>query len=156
MKTPLGADLVIPALAAAFAAYFFSSIADLAWEAKANGVVIGSVLILLIALQLVRTAVAVKRGNADLGMEPLWAPRAALGKRLGVVAVTIAFIVLLPWLGLTLGLLLGLFASMWLMGVRNRIALVAVPVGVSTAAYLLFIALLNSEIPHGPIERFFS
>ena len=47
MKTPLGADLVIPALALGFAAYFFVSIADLAWEAKANGVVIGGVLVVL-------------------------------------------------------------------------------------------------------------
>ncbi len=44
MKKALGADLVIPALALSFAAYFFVSIADLAWEAKANGVVIGGIL----------------------------------------------------------------------------------------------------------------
>jgi hypothetical protein len=37
-KAPLGADLVIPALALGFAIYFFFSIADLVWEAKANGV----------------------------------------------------------------------------------------------------------------------
>ena len=36
MKKPLGADLIIPALALGFAAYFFVSIADLAWEAKAS------------------------------------------------------------------------------------------------------------------------
>ena len=156
MKSPAGADLVIPALAAAFAAYFFLSIADLAWEAKANGVVIGSVLMLLIVLQVGRTVLAVKRGEADLGMHPLIAPRDVLGKRLGVLAVTVAFIVLLPWLGLTLSLLLGLFAALWLMGVRSRLALFAVPVGVAAAAYLLFIALLHSDIPHGPIERLFS
>lgn len=156
MKSPAGADLVIPALAAAFAAYFFFSIADLAWEAKANGVVIGSVLLLLIAVQVVRTYLAVSRGEADLGMDPLIAPRAVLSKRLGVLAVTIAFIAFLPWLGLTLSLWLGLFAALWLMGVRSRMALFAVPAGVATAAYLLFIALLNSDIPHGPIERLFS
>ena len=44
----VGADAVIPALAAAFAAYFFVDIADLAWEAKANGVLIGTILVVLI------------------------------------------------------------------------------------------------------------
>jgi hypothetical protein len=156
VKSPAGADLVIPALAAAFAVYFFFSIADLAWEAKANGVVIGTVLLLLIAAQVVRTLLAVSRGEADLGLEPLIAPRAVLTKRLGVLVVTIAFIALLPWLGLTLALWLGLLAALWLMGVRSRTALIAVPAGVATAAYLLFIALLHSDIPHGPIERLFS
>ena len=50
-KAPAGADLVIPLLALGFAAYFFWSIADLAWEAKANGVIIGSILVALVLLQ---------------------------------------------------------------------------------------------------------
>ena len=68
MKSPRGADLVIPALALGFAAYFFYSIADLAWEAKANGVVIGGVLVTLIAIQVVRTALEVARGKAHHGV----------------------------------------------------------------------------------------
>lgn len=155
MKQPLGADLVIPALALGFAIYFFVSIADLAWEAKANGVVIGSILVGLIAIQLVRIAIRLLRRQADLGFGPLWKPREALGKRLGMVAVTIAFIGTLSWLGLTLGLLLALFAALWIMGARGK-ALVIVPVGVAALAYLLFVYLLQSDIPHGPIERLLS
>jgi hypothetical protein len=34
--------------------------------------------------------------------------------------------------------------------------LVILPVAVATAVYLLFVVLLNSNIPHGPIERLFS
>ena len=66
MKKALGADLVIPALALGFAAYFFVSIADLAWEAKANGVVIGGILVGLIAIQLVRVTLRVLLGVASL------------------------------------------------------------------------------------------
>ena len=155
MKQPLGADLVIPALALGFAVYFFVSIADLAWEAKANGVVIGSILVGLIAIQLVRIAIRLRRRDADLGFAPLWEPRDVLGKRLGLVAVTIAFIGTLSWLGLTLGLLLALFAALWLMGARGR-TLVIVPVVVAALVYLLFVLLLQSDIPHGPIERLLS
>jgi hypothetical protein len=155
VKQPQGADLVIPALALGFAAYFFVSIADLAWEAKANGMVIGAILVGLIALQLVRMGIRLAKGQANLGFSPLWEPRDALGKRVGMVAVTIAFIATLNWLGLTLGLALALFVALWIMGARGK-TLAIVPLVVALAAYLLFVALLQSDIPHGPIERLLS
>lgn len=155
MKKALGADLVIPALALGFAAYFFVSIADLAWEAKANGVVIGGILVGLIAIQLLRIAIRVLKREASLRLNPLWEPREALGKRVGMVLVTVAFIATLSWLGLTLGLLLALLAALWIMGVRGKL-LVILPLAVALAAYLLFVVLLQSDIPHGPIERLLS
>ena len=154
-RTPLGADLVIPALALAFALYFFVSIADLAWEAKANGMVIGGVLVALVLAQLARIGLGLYRGTGNLGFAPLLAPRDALGKRIGLVVITIAFIFTLQWLGLTLGLLVALFASLWIMGARGK-ALYIIPVVVAALAYLLFVALLQTDIPHGPIERLFS
>ena len=156
MKTPLGADLIIPALALAFAGYFFISIADLAWEAKANGVVIGAILLLLIAVQLGRIARQLYRGEGDLRTDPVWQPADALPKRIGMVLVTVVFIATMEWLGVTLGLLLGLFAALWIMGVRNRRALILIPVLVAAAVYLLFVVALQSDIPHGPIEKLLS
>jgi hypothetical protein len=154
-KTPLGADLVIPALALAFAAYFFVSIADLAWEAKANGTVIGGILVLLVLVHLARIGLRVYRRTGNFGFAPLLAPRDALGKRVGLVLITLVFVATLKWLGLTLGLLLALFASLWIMGARGK-ALYVIPVVVAALAYLLFVALLQTDIPHGPIERLFS
>ena len=154
-RTPLGADLVIPALALAFAAYFFISIADLAWEAKANGTVIGGILVVLVLIQLVRIGLHFYRGTGSFSFAPLLVPREALVKRVGLVFITIAFIATLQWLGLTLGLLLALFASLWLMGARGK-ALYITPLVVAALAYLLFVALLQTDIPHGPIERLLS
>lgn len=155
MKPSHGADLVIPALALGFAVYFFVSIADLAWEAKANGIVIGGVLVLLIAVQLVRSLMPFLRRRATLRFDTLWEPRDAFPKRIGMVLVTIVFIATLNWLGLTLGLALALFAALWIMGARGK-TLAIVPLAVALAAYLLFVALLQSDIPHGPIERLLS
>ena len=152
-KAPLGADLVIPALALGFAIYFFFSIADLVWEAKANGVLIGAILVALIAVQLVRLGTRLARGEGDLRADPLWQPRDALGKRIGMVAITVAFIAALEWLGLTLALLLAMLAALRVMGVRKISTLLWVSSGVAAAAYLLFIATLDSAFPHGPIER---
>lgn len=152
LRVPAGGDLVIPALALAFAAYFFFSIADLAWEAKANGVVIGAVLLVLVVVQLVRTGLRLYRGEASFGFDTLVSPLDALPKRVGLVLVTVAFIATLQWLGVTLGLLLALLASLWILGVRSRRALVLVPLAVAAAVYLLFVAALQTDIPHGPVE----
>jgi hypothetical protein len=155
-KAPLGADLVIPVLALGFAVYFFWSIADLAWEAKANGVVIGAALVGLVAIQLARTAMRVARGEGDLRADPLWQPRELFAKRVGMVLVTVAFIALLEILGLTLSLFAAMAAALVIMGVRRPAVVLWISFAVAAAAYLLFIAVLDSAFPHGPIEKLFS
>lgn len=152
-KTPLGADLVIPLLALGFSAYFFWSIADLNWEAKANGVLIGTVLVGLVAIQLGRIGRQLALGAGDLRMNPLWLPRDALAKRVGMVVLTAAFIAALEWLGLTLSLLLAMAVALRLMGVRKPVTILWVSFAVAGAAYLLFVAILESAFPHGPIEQ---
>jgi hypothetical protein len=155
-KAPLGADLVIPVLALGFALYFFWSIADLAWEAKANGVVIGAVLVGLAVLQIGGIAVDVVKGRGDLRTDPLWQPREVLFKRIGMVLVTIAFIALLQLLGLTLSLFVAMAAALVIMGVRRASTVLLISFAVAAAAYLLFIAVLDSSFPHGPIEKLLS
>jgi hypothetical protein len=151
-RQPAGADLVIPGLALAFAAYFLFSIADLAWEAKANGVLIGVILLVLIAVQLGRIGLAVARGQASVRADPLLEPREVLLRRLGLVAVTVLFIAAIGWLGVTLGLALAMFAALRVCGVRSRAALAWIPLAVAASVYLLFIVALQSDLPHGPVE----
>ena len=50
-------------------------------------------------------------------------------------------------------MLLGMAAALWAMGVRRPGVLAGLSVAVAAAAYLLFIAALNSSFPHGPIEH---
>ena len=149
----MGADLVVPALALGFAAYFFWSISGLAWEAKANGVMIGSILVALALAQVARILIKVARGEGTLQTHRLWLPRDVLGKRIGMVVLTVLFIASLKWLGLTLALLLAMSAALRLMGVRRRLPLIVVPLLIAAAAYGLFIAALDADFPHGPIER---
>src|SRR3990172_514348 len=115
-KAPLGADLVIPALALAFAGYFFVSISDLAWEAKANGVLIGGVLAALVAVQFLRVGLQVWVGAANLGFERLLLPHHALAKRIGMVGLTALFIFSMDWLGLALSLFFAQGAALYLGG----------------------------------------
>lgn len=155
-RAPLGADLVIPVLALGFAAYFFYDIAALGWEAKANGVLIGVALLLLIALQLGRMALQLARGEGDLRADPLWWPPDVTRKRLGMVALSAGFIAALPWLGLTLALWLAMLLALLIMGVRKRATLVWLPLALAAAVFLLFIVVLESDFPHGPIEKLLS
>ena len=94
MKPPLGADLVIPALALGFAVYFFVSIADLAWEAKANGMVIGAHAGRCWSRSSsCASACACRAGEATCGFEPaVGAARRARASASAWCAVTVAFI----------------------------------------------------------------
>ncbi|MCK6453164.1 MAG: hypothetical protein L6R19_20295 [Alphaproteobacteria bacterium] len=152
-KAALGADLVLPALAVALTAYFFVAVADLAWEAKANAVVIGVVLLALVALHVARVALRVWAGEASLGIAPLIEPRRTQGARLMLVALTALFVFLIPWLGVTLGLFLLTGALMVVLGAGSLRMIATVSATVAIVAYLLFIALLNSRLPRGPVEK---
>jgi hypothetical protein len=152
-KRALGADLVIPALALGFAAYFFVSIEGLAWEAKANGALIGTALVLLCAVQVGRIAFALFKGQGSLGLDSLVTPREVFLKRLAMVAVAVGFIVGMEWLGLTLALFLAMLAALYAMGVRRPLPLVLTPLACAAAVYVMFILVLNAEFPHGPVER---
>lgn len=152
----VGADLVIPGLALAFAIYFFVDIYDLAWEAKANGVLIGTILVVLIAIQGVRLGLQLARGEGRLGFESLLGPREALPARLALVGITIAFIVLVQWLGLTLTLFLAMAAALRAMGLKSWRKNLLISFIVAASAYGLFIALLDSDMPRGPVEQLFA
>jgi len=155
-KRALGADLVIPALAAGFTAYFLYSVGGLDWQAKANGVIIGSVLLVLVAVQVGRLGLAAARGRIDPGFTPLVSPREATPKRIGMLLVTVAFVALVPWLGLALGLFGALVAALLVMGVRGMKRVVGVAFCVALAASLLFTVALESNLPKGPVEKFVS
>lgn len=150
---PLGADLIIPALAVTLAAYFFFSIADAAWEAKANGLLIGGILAVLVVIQALRVVTRVARRRASLRFDRLLSPRELLGKRIGLVLLTAVFIFAMRWLGLSLALFIAMLAALLLVGVRKPLPLLFTAAGVAAAAYLMFFVALDSDFPRGPIEH---
>lgn len=148
-----GADLVIPVLALAFTAYFFWSIAGLTWEAKANGVVIGAVLLALLVLQIGRTLLDVREGRATLSLGPLLRPPAVQARRAALVALLALFVATVGVVGTIFGLILCFASMMWVLGVRSVPWLVGLPVAVAAVLHLLFVTLLGAKLPAGPIEQ---
>jgi hypothetical protein len=153
-RPALGADLVIPLLAAAFTIYFLVTSSSLVWEARANGTVIGVALLVLIAIQFARVGLRAREGRASLGLGELAERSPAQVQRLTLLLVLVVFVATVPWLGTTLGLFLVMIASMWTLGVRRARSLLGVALGVAATVYVVFIAILQSRLPTGPVEHF--
>jgi hypothetical protein len=152
-RPALAADLVIPILAMGFTIYFLYSVSALEWQAKANGVIIGTILLLLVGVQVVRLIAAFARGRTAAGFGPLLSPPDAVPKRLGMLVITILFVASLPYLGLAIGLFLALSAALLVMGVRGWKRVLGVAFGVTLGASLLFTVALDAGLPKGPVEK---
>ena len=153
-KPAIGGDLVIPVLAVAFTTYYLASTSNLTWEAKANGVVIGVMLYVLIAIHLVRIGVKVARGQATLGFGELVEFSKAQWQRFAIVAILIVFIAAVGYVGTSLGLFLTVFALMWVLDERRWSNLIGVSFATTATVYLLFIVFLGTRLPRGPVENF--
>lgn len=149
--TPVGQELIIPGLALGFTGYYFWTVQELAWEAKANGIVIGSILAGLVALLLLRTGLRVARGEASLRMTLGGDPRTDR-MRVGLLAIMLAFLVALPVLGTTLALGLMLFAAMWLLGARHWPTLLGVSMMTPLLVWATLMVGLGTRFPSGPAE----
>jgi hypothetical protein len=155
-RPALGADLVIPAMAAAFTIYFLVSTNHFVWEAKANGVVIGVTLLVLLVMQVVRIFLNVRAGRGTLSLGELVAPTRAQGQRLALIVILAFFVGSISWLGTTLALYLAMTASMIALGVRKPLELFLVPFLTSLFVYLVFVALLPTRMPEGVVENLVS
>jgi hypothetical protein len=152
----LGADLIIPVLAAAFTIYYLVSTFGLVWEARATGTLIGVCLLVLTFLQILQAVVRARSGRATLGFGSLFERSTVQSQRLAILLILIAFVAVIPWLGTTLGLFLVMMASMWVLGVREWRTLIGTAFAVAATVYILFIALLDSRLPTGLVERLLS
>jgi hypothetical protein len=148
----IGADLILPLMAAGYAAYYVYTINDFPWEAQMNGTFIAVVIWLLVGVMLVRTALKLRRGEATLRATGITKPQAKLAVRVLFVALTALDILLMPWLGFTLTVMLFLASAMWLLGVREVKPLVVIPLVAGSVGYLLFIVALDTRLPFGPVE----
>jgi hypothetical protein len=152
-KSALGADLIVPLLAAGLTIYFLVSTYGMAWEARANGTVIGVGLLVMIAIHLGRLVLRFRRGEATLGFGDLLERSPVQAQRVALLLILVVFIALVPWLGTTLGVFLSLLALMLTLGVRSWRALLLISLAVAATVYLLFLLLLQSRLPSGPIEE---
>ena len=152
----LGADFIIPALACGLTAYYLASTADLVWEARATGVVIGLILLALCIAHCTRLVLRIASGRASFGTGELFADTAFNRQRLGLAAMVLVYILTIYWIGATVGLFFLLVGCMWLLGVRSVRTLVAIALVAAVLVHLALIVLLDSKLPRGLIIDQFS
>ncbi len=153
-KVGLGGELVIPVAALAFTLYYFSTIVDSPWTARVSAFFIGAILIVVITVFLIKTMVSIRRGEADLGMDGLLAPRSFVPKRLALFGLTIGFIVLIEWGGFTLTTFAFMALAMLLLSEGRNLRFILILSGImSIGGYLLFIVAFERRFPLGPFEQ---
>lgn len=151
---PIGGELIIPIAAVAFTLYYFTTIIESPWEAQVNAFFVGSILIVLVAILLIKLGRALLAGEADLHLGNLAGPRTVLPKRLILLLLAIGYVLVIEWLGFTITTFLFLTAAMLLLndGRRPRFVL-GLAAGFALGGYLLFVVAFATRLPAGPFER---
>lgn len=154
-KKGAGAELLIPAAALIFTLYYFWTIWNSPWTAQVSAFFIGTILILLVVAFFLKTAVALYRREADLGIGELLAPRSLLPVRIGLLLMTLGYVIFVKWGGFTLTTWVFLFGAMLILNGGRRKRLVAVlSATLALSGYLLFIVAFETRFPRGPFENF--
>lgn len=150
----LGAEMVIPVTAMAFAIYYVTAIWGLPWEAQVNGLFLSLSVWVTGGIVLVRVfrRRLVEEGSA-FGFEKLIGSGTMVRQRLGLIALTIGYIVILPWLGFTLTTAVFLAVAMVHLGVRAWGRIAVISASLSLLGWGIFIVALNSRLPRGPFEK---
>lgn len=152
-KKPIGGELLIPVMAFFFTLYYFWTILDVPWSAQVSAFFVGSILIVLIVIFFFRTAGTLRRGEASLKIGPLFDPVSYIPKRLALLGLTLAFILVVQYLGFTITVFLFLSSAMLLLSNgRNTGFIVSLSAALAVAGWALFIWAFETRFPAGPFE----
>lgn len=153
-KKHSGGELIIPIAGVLFAIYYFSTIINSPWTAQVSAFFVGSVLIGLILIFVIKVGIEVYRGKADLRLDTLIEPYSFIPKRLMLLALTIAYLVLVHYGGFTLTTFAFLALSMLLLSNgRKKGFIVTLSAVLALAGWALFIVAFHTRFPAGPFEK---
>lgn len=154
-KVSLGSELIIPVAALFFTIYYFFTIWHAPWTAQVAAFIVGDILLLLVALILIKSYRTYKVGEGELNFDNLIKPKSYVPKRLGLLALTIGYIFVVPSLGFTITTFLFLCMAMLLLSDFQKKRLIfALSATLSLGGYLLFIVAFKTRFPAGPFENF--
>jgi hypothetical protein len=151
-KPRVGADFLLPIAGVLFAAYYLYTIRDLPWEARVTGIFVCYGVFILSAIFFVRSLAQLGAGRAAFSLRALVEPLEYNSRRLALLGLVIAFPLVMPYAGLTLTVLLFMAAALVLLGPRSWKQVATISILLAAVNYLLFIVLLRTRFPRGPIE----
>ncbi len=154
-RKSIGSELIIPVAALFFTLYYFYTIWNAPWTAQVAAFIVGSILILLVVLILIKSVRALSTGEGAFDFSNLIRPKAYVPKRLSLLALTIAYIFIVPSLGFTITTFLFLSIAMLILSDwRKKRFIISLSAILSLGGYLLFIVAFKTRFPAGPFETF--
>lgn len=150
-----GGQLVIPVAGILFTLYYFSTIWNSPFEAQVAAFFVGTILLALSLVFIVKLLWQWKGGEISLAFDDLVGGRAMRLRRLILFGLTLGFMVLIEYLGFTITTFLFLASAMLLLGEgRHPGRAIGIAFGAALGGYLLFILAFETRFPSGPFESF--
>ncbi|MBT3990740.1 MAG: tripartite tricarboxylate transporter TctB family protein [Rhodospirillaceae bacterium] len=154
-KVSIGSELIIPVAAFFFTIYYFITIWNAPWTAQVAAFIVGSILLFLVVLIVIKSVRSLSSGEGELNFNNLVNPKSFIPKRLGLLALTIGYIFIVPSLGFTITTFLFLSMAMLVLSdFRKKRLIFALAATLSLGGYLLFIVAFKTRFPAGPFETF--
>ncbi|MEZ5933622.1 MAG: tripartite tricarboxylate transporter TctB family protein [Alphaproteobacteria bacterium] len=148
-----GGQLVIPVAGILFTLYYFSTIWTSPFEAQIAAFFVGTILLALSAIFIVKMLWQWKGGEISLAFDDLLGGRAMRLRRLVLFGLTVGFMLLIDVLGFTITTFLFLASAMLLLGEGRRPGrAIGIAAGAAIGGYLLFILAFETRFPAGPFE----
>jgi hypothetical protein len=153
-KRSAGSDLIIPVAGISLALYYFSTIIDSPWTAQVSAFFVGTILILLSLVLIVRTTLALRAGTAQFDFKSVTAPDDFIVKRLVLLVLTVAYIYVIHWTGFTLTTFVFLSLAMLVLNNgRNKRLILVLSALMAAGGWALFVYAFQTRFPLGPFER---
>ena len=148
-----GGQLVIPVAGILFTLYYFSTIWNSPFEAQVAAFFVGTILLTLSAIFIVKMIWQWKGGEISLALDDLLGRRSIGLKRLALLGLTVGFMLLIEVLGFTITTFLFLASAMLLLDEGRRPGrAIGIAAAAAIGGYLLFILAFETRFPAGPFE----
>ena len=148
-------DLIIPVMALAFTIYYLTTITEVPWIAQASAVLVSALLLAAILAFAVRTTLRIKAGTEMLSFSGLDLDYSNNVKRVGLLALAIAYVWFIEDLGFTISTVIFMFLAIILLSsLANWKNAAWVALCCSLIGYIVFIFMFETRFPKGPVETF--
>lgn len=152
-RRQLGGELVIPVMAIAFTLYYFSTIWNSPWTAQVSAFLVGGILLTVCTLFILKAGRLLARREGSLGFGSLFSMNDIRTGRIGFLAATVGFCVLIDRLGFTLTTFLFMSISMAILGKGRRLPFViGLAAAISLIGWAVFIWAFDTRFPRGWFE----
>lgn len=146
-------ELIIPVGAIAFAIYYLSTVWQLPFQARVVGIYVAAAIGLLSLALFVRFARDVFGGGKSLGFAGFFSDPVSEGRRWSVLALTFAFIGLMPVVGFAVSIFAFVFSTVIVIGGMRRLkAAFILATCMTVVAFSIFILVVKVRFPLSAVD----